>query len=438
MTNYYGRLSLSKIKQTNAARTFWFYIETYVHISIKADSLMLYNTFTGKILEYSGPSCRKAVNLVRRMLSRKNLWTIRLTETDLRDSVISEFVHNVRAHFMGDVLDTVFSRKKPVQTPPTVTIENSVRKLKSKIIRSVGEGVLEHLTEINLHINASCRQNCSMCATAYRQFPCCVVPRSGKRELDLVQIEGLLNQLASGALSRLNILGGDIFAYKKFGELTHILNHFPVHKTYFVHYKNVAQQGELLTMLNPESSGLLIPADGPLDEEKLAQALTAVQASGLEATVMFVIKDDGEFEAAEAAIRNLNIAKYDFKPFYNGKNLEFFRQNVFIEKEALLESKPTLRDIYKNGEVNSLNFGRLTIFSDGGIHASVNTSRLGVLGRDLLLDVLSKELLQGYAWRRIRKNTTPCKSCHFNHLCPPISNYAYAIGRNDLCFKASS
>ncbi len=427
-------------------KAYWFYIETYVHISKKKDSLLLYNTFTGKALEYSGEPHRKILNLVRRLQSRENLWIIRLTKRDLQDPVISEFVRTVRAYFMGDLLDTSFSRRKPVQMVPIVTIRKNVQLLKKQGNRSVGEGIMEYLSELSLYINSECRRDCGICAAAYKQFPCCTTQKAGKRELELSKIRELLKQLVSSTLTNINILGGDILAYGEFEELVDTLYKYPgytdkgqpghrVQKTFVAHYLNVAAGSGRLGALKPQSSLLKIPVTYPIDKEKLEAALEAVKAAGIDTTFIFILQNEAEYDAAEALITTLQIPGYKFLPFFNGKNLEFFQQNVFFEKKEILESKPSLRDIYQNGEVNSLNFGRLIVFSNGHIHANANAARLGILASDSIYDVLYKELYHGRSWRRIRKHAATCKGCTFQSVCPPLSNYTYAVGRNDLCFK---
>jgi pseudo-rSAM protein len=106
---------------------------------------------------------------------------------------------------------------------------------------------------------------------------------------------------------------------------------------------------------------------------------------------------------------------------------------VFVDKEDLQEAKPTCREIYARQLVNPLHFGTLTVLSNGHIHANINVSRLGILNHDSIYEVVYKEMYRGNSWRRIRKRVEPCKRCTFEALCPPLSNYEYAFGRNNLC-----
>lgn len=429
----------------NTPKDYWFYIETYVHISEKKDSLLLYNTFTGKALEYSGEACLPLLKLIRRLQAPKNLWIIRLTDRDLKDPVIAEFVRAVRVNFMGDLLDTSFSMGKPVQIVPAVTIRKNARLLKRQGNRSVGENMMKYLSELFLYIESQCRWGCGMCHQAYKQFPCCTAAKAGKGEWEPETVREQMQHLASTSLSNINILGGDILAYPKFEELADILNNIGrwdqqgqvIQKTYVTYYKSVADRGARMTTLDSHSSLVNMLVNFPVDSGKMRDALKLAKSTDVRTTVVFIVQNQSELDAADAMITEMQIQDYRFQPFFNGKNLDFFRQNVFFEKEEILASGPSLRDIYQNSEVNSLNFGRLTVFNNGHIHANANESRLGILGGDSYYDILYKEMYHGKSWRRVRKYAVTCKGCTFQSLCPPLSNYTYAVGQNDLCFKGN-
>ena len=147
----------------------------------------------------------------------------------------------------------------------------------------------------------------------------------------------------------------------------------------------------------------------------------------------FVVEKEDDMTLIEKLIKDYDLKDVEFHPYYNGKNLNFFKYNIFITKEALIEAKPTLRNIFANRIINVLSFRQLTVMSDKYIYANINHSSLGKLGKDNIFDILNKELFKGKSWARVRKNVSPCKSCIYNALCPPISNYEYAIRRYNLC-----
>lgn len=416
-------------------KQYWFSIETYVHIALKKDALLLYNTLNGKTLEYSGQENREIYRLVKKLRSEENLQVTAVTKKEMQAPLIAGFVSDVRRHFMGELIPAAFSRGKPVQMMPKVTIEKNINRLKKEENRSVGEGIMEYLTEIFLYVNDECRQNCNMCSDAYRQFPCCTRNKNKRRELDIAGIKSLVEELKSTAIVNLNILGGNVFFYSKFKELAGMINHLRVQKTYYAHYLDIIDAGAQFIFLSPKSSFLKILIPFPINEEKFRTAVETAEKSWLTSAYTFVVQSEAEFEQAEALISVLGIENYDFMPYFNGENLDFFKAGVFPEKEEILAPKPQLKEIYTNSAVNSLDFGRLTVLSNGYIHANVNAPGLGSLGKHSLYDVLYKELNQGGSWNRTRKKVSPCRDCTFDDLCPPLSNYNHAIGRNDLCFK---
>jgi len=414
----------------NRSKQWWLTIETYVHISLKTRTLLLYNSLSGEALEYPGGG--KVSALVKKLKSPKNLQVILLTDEELKDPVIGQFVDELRRHFMGDLIDTSYSGGKPIQMIPITKIHRDVNYLKSKVDLSVGEGLMDNLNQISLYINNECEQNCSLCSQGFRQFPCCTIKKNGKRELDIAKIERVFDEISSQPPASLNILGGNIFDYSEFIKLTRLIHRFP-QVIYYCNYLNVNRGKANIKFLSHCSSSVKILVPFPIHEDQLKTALEIVKNSKLNSSFVFIVQSEEEYEKSNAVISDLSIDNPDFQPFFNGKNLDFFMEGVFVSKEEILEGKPEMNDIYTNSVLNSQNFGRLTILSNGHAHANVNASRLGILGKDSIYDVLYKEMYHGKSWRRVRKNVQPCKRCTFQALCPPLSNYTYALGRNNLC-----
>lgn len=412
-------------------RQYWFYIDTYVHISIKKDAVLFYNSYTGKILEYSGKP--DILGLTGRLLSSKNLRVIRLSERELNNPIIHAFVNEIRDHFMGDLIDVSLSEGKPIQMPPIVKVQRDVKYLRGEPGRSVGEDMMEYLSDVSLYINNRCGQNCTICSRAYCQFLCCTAAKTRGHELNIKYVKRFINEIKDCSLLNLNILGGDIFMYSKLDELLELINSIQAQKNYFIHYLNVAAHRYLLNILISSKTMIKIPISFPVDERKLKTAIETAASLGVEAAFYFVIRSEKDFEDAEVLISQLHIKNQEFHALYDGTNFDFFRENIFIDREEIEDVRPSLKDIYARGTVNPLNFGHLTILANGGIYANVNKSRLGFLGKHSIYDIVFKEMKNGESWRLIRKNVLPCKSCTFEKLCPPISNYNVAIGKNNLC-----
>jgi pseudo-rSAM protein len=171
----------------------------------------------------------------------------------------------------------------------------------------------------------------------------------------------------------------------------------------------------------------------PVKEEAFSSAKRIVDDAGINAVFHFIIEKEEEIALAEKLILEFKLPNYSFQPFYNGKNLDFFKEYVFVTREEVLSSRPTQKDILARGVLNQTNFGKLTILSDGNIHANVNVPALGNVAEHSLHDVIYKELSRGTSWKRTRSAITPCRECVLQYLCPSPSNYEYAIGRNNLC-----
>ncbi|NIR10844.1 MAG: hypothetical protein GTN82_35950, partial [Candidatus Aminicenantes bacterium] len=200
---------------------YWFYIDPYVHISLKGEAILFYNTYTGKIQEYIRNSL--VLRLVKRLLSSRNLRVIPLKKSDLANPLIREFVDNVKEYFMGDLIDASYSEGKPIQMPPIVKIQKDVKYLKAESVRSVGEGIMHYLSEIFLYVNDSCYQNCSICDIAYKQLPFCTARKKRNLELNLQHLEKFFEEIMSSTPVTLNILGGDIFKYSGLKKLVRLI-----------------------------------------------------------------------------------------------------------------------------------------------------------------------------------------------------------------------
>jgi len=118
-------------------------------------------------------------------------------------------------------------------------------------------------------------------------------------------------------------------------------------------------------------------------------------------------------------------------PIFNGDNLHFFEDNVFMGQEDFDNVFITKREIFSNQSINNNDFGKLTVLPDGSVYANVNMEKLGTV-KDSPYSIVHKELTEGNSWLRIR-DMKPCCDCVYQWLCPSPSNYEPAIGKPNLC-----
>ena len=411
---------------------YWFYIDSYVYISINHYDVLLYNPYTGKFLEYRNDI--PISSLVKKIRSFNNLQVIRLTETDLSDPQIKRFVDAVRDYFLGDLIDVEFSGGKPVLMLSYLKIQKDVKYLKNRKNRSIGEKLLNYLNEITLYITNECSAGCTGCKEAYRQFLCCGRSKAKKQELELDKTIRFLDWLKGLPSLHLNITGGNIFRYSEWEALIQYLSSWSGSKSFIVHYLNLENMQTTLTHLaSLPSSNLVIPVSFPVEDVKLEKAMKVVLSSGMPFSFLFIIQKEEDIKGAELVLEKYPDLSPGIHPFYNGMNLEFFKDNLFIDRDRIEIARPTLKDIYINSVVNSVYFGKLVVFPDGKICAHANSRQLGFLGRESIYNLLMKEMSSCRSWRKVRRNVKPCRNCIFNCLCPPLSNINRVMRKNNLC-----
>lgn len=413
-------------------KPYLFTIEPYVHISIKKNNALLYNTLTGKVLEYNEEP--EIIQFIKKVKSGKNLLFITLTNHYLENHPkIAGFIRTVRKHFFGDIYVFDPREDKPIQMMPILNVQRDVKKMKQQSEWSVGEDIKNYLTEISLYVNSRCDQNCIMCGDAYKQFLCC--HRKGKnitgKELDIQSIRHFINETKGSSLFKINVLGGNIFSYPELTELIALLKQQSLPKEYYIHYLNLENREEALKSMDDGQSELKVPVSFPIDKEKFSNILSLNH--DLKSSFVFVVQSEEEFSQTQTIISEFRICDYSYRPYFNGRNLSFFRRYVFLKRREVLGVKSAMKDIHTRMLINPLDFGNLTVLSNGDIHANVNVARSGKLGKISLYDVLYKEMVGGKSWRRIRPGIEPCRNCTFDVLCPPLSNYEYAMKRNNLC-----
>lgn len=421
----------------------YLFLEPYVHVSLKRNRALLYNTLNGKALEYKDKP--NIIKILKRLLAKNNLFVIKLLKRDMENPDILSFINDVRVLLMGDLLDGKWLSKKPVQVSPGVKILEEISKALDDDFTLVALELMSNINEIYMYINDSGDWNfngAGIYRHAYKQFPCPVSGSGKRKELPLEYIKKILMESEVGSLFKVNILGGDIFTYSAFNELAGILSEKQLIKSYHVHYRFLENNEEKLQQLKKcslsEDEGKLkwelnMFADFPVHTESFHSAMKIAGDSGIKTIVHFIIKSDEEILLAEELLEKYNILDYSIHPFYTGKNLGFFEENVFLNRHDILASHPSQKDILSRGVLNQTNFGKLVVFHNGNVHANVNAPVLGNIGKDSLHDIVFKELRQNTSWKKTRSALEPCRSCLLQYLCPSPSNYESVLGRNNLC-----
>ena len=381
---------ITKKETTN----YWFKIEPYVHISIVNSNVLLYNTFDGSFIESKDI---EIVKLLKETLLKENCGVVLLTAERYNLDTIRKFIMELRAKYMGDIIDIELSKSKPVQIMPFTSLVNTQELFKKQNFPT-GKKILEYLSEISIYVDYN---------------------------TNIMDLNSFLKSLPN--ISTVNIIGNlkDVANYK---ELLLVLDQFPSLKKITCNYSNVISlQPEFV---NNFSYSILI--NYPIDISKWNYSRRLLLNQSIPFECIFEVTSMDNYSQINKFIEEFGIEKHQLKPVYTGDNIDFFKENVFLTKDDILSTPLSISDFFINQSMNIFDFGKIAIMSNGDIYANVNYPILGNIHTHSIYEIISKELEEGRSWLRIR-NQAPCNTCLYQWFCPSPSNYEIAIGRPNLC-----
>jgi pseudo-rSAM protein len=409
---------------------YWLYLHPYVYASIKKNTAILYNTLNGKLLEYCQEKMGMIYRLIRELNSDKNLYVVSIKDEEI-DNHIKTFINDLRTYYLGDLINKEHRPQRPIQLKPVLSLQRTMEyffstvKGQNKILTR--DELPDYLNVITIYINDGCSEACSFCDKAYKQFLCCTKSTNGEITVDLLR--DLIDQTKNNNLYKLIITGGNIFRHSSLKRIVETLDSVSLIKEYYIHYKNV----EEIPFFNGENNRLNIILNFPLDTQGLKRCLELSNRPGLKRKFRFIVQEIVDIEKAGEVASSFSIKDAELIPYFNGNNLDFFKQKVFLDKASIIQCRPSMNNILSRVAINTWDFKKLTLLSNGDVFANLNQPKIGNLNHVHIFDMVERELHQGKSWTKVRKYVKPCKSCVFNALCPPISNYEYAIGRYNLC-----
>jgi pseudo-rSAM protein len=402
-----------------------FYIHPFVYFSKADDKILLYNTNTGEYIENSFPICKQ---LITDIYEPKNLGIIDLVAKYLEDTDAIEFINEIIEKDFGKRIEVKPNMPKLINLLPILNLQDDIDRLREDEEHNVGEKSLQYLNELNIYLNNVCHLNCLYCDLYSKQIKSCNKEKNNTY-IQADKIKEILDSLEYAPLKRVNFLGGNIFDYPFLKELTESIKGYDFDFHYWVHIKNLRN----IDLEIDSHKDILI--DFPIDIELVKQSIKNYKENK-KVIYHFLIENDSQYEETNAIIKATEIANYQIVPVYTGANISFFENNIYLEKKDIFASPISHRIIFCNQKLNSNHFGKLYVLADGSVKANMNTSTLGNIYKNSLLDIISTELNQNTAWRVIR-NETPCNQCLYQYLCPPPSNYEVAIGKPNLCHVSS-
>ena len=85
--------------------------------------------------------------------------------------------------------------------------------------------------------------------------------------------------------------------------------------------------------------------------------------------------------------KKLRLLDYILRPYFNGRNIEFFQQNVYFGKDEIIKSIQSHKEIFANSIMNRLFFGKLIIDNRGKVYSNLNKKGIGSIYDNSLIQL---------------------------------------------------
>jgi len=403
----------------------WLYLEPYTFISEDLEYYLFYNT--NKKKGFSFKKEKSIETIVQSLQNIDSLYSLRIPIEDLVNDNLLSLIRKIQQSECGDLLEGDLD--KPIIMPPFLNLQGSVERLKEHEV-SISDNILKYLHEVAIYVNGNCLLNCKSCSKGFKQNLCCT---KSTETLDITLLKKFLFSISYTDAS-ISLLGGNIFQYVNLKDVIYILLKMNLKTTIVTDWHNVTKDLEILNLLSQKLLRLQIVVKDIYDINRIVFIAKNINQYNINQVWEIHVTSLEEYEAAEMLIEQLqDFTKVTIKPFYNGINKSFFEKYIFIDTEELESIELTRQNVFALQSLNTNDFGKITILSDGNIYANVNNKPIGTIS-DSIKNILGKELESKDSWRLTRYELEPCSKCRFKLICPSLSNYERVMKKNNLCY----
>ena len=361
----------------------------------------------------------KLTKICQHLLNIDNLYTVDLSEEELKNEDISFFTDHIVSINAGRLIkDGAGTEKDAVSLMPVLKVLKNDSHYIQEHQNGIARDIINNIHELTFYVNGSKFGDDKY----YKQT---IFPISTESKLDSEKIVRFIKNSRNSYLFKINLVG-NIFSYPEYFELLNNIILFEVPVTICILASDFIDNKEQLKKNAwHDKISFNIIVDKKSDINLLINILDDINISFSTTFLVFSEQDCLEIDNISSSLNSSAI------PIYNGNNINFFESFIFLNQEDILSTELTKRQIFMRQATNTNNFGKLTILSDGSVYANVNEEPLGIID-DTPYSIVYQEFTKGKSWLGIR-NQSPCKDCIYQWLCPSPSDYETAIGRTNLC-----
>lgn len=392
------------------------YIEPYVYVNKVEDKMMYYNTLNNDFLVVN----KRDID-INYLPDNKNRSLIVNQE---KFEEIKQVVDKLRGKYILDFFDERHCNNLPYITAPEINFSTGVS-FHNFIESRTYHDAISQVYELSLYINSKCGNDCKYCRRIYKQFNYCTKDNTNSI-LNLKTIKNILNCFDKTNITNINLLGGNIFLHPQISDIIKLLNKKEYSYSIIIHYLNLEYLYPYLNEIDGKIE-VLITSD---TEEYVLKKL--IDSNNKTINFNFILSDESEYKKSEEFGNKMD-KQLTYTPFYNGENLSFFKQYIFLDESDIKNISITYKDILINELINKNHYGKLIVGSNGDVRGGINDKPIGNIYKTELSKMIKDKFVNLKSWFIKRKEADHCKHCTYNAICPPISNYEENIGRNNIC-----
>lgn len=387
---------------------YWFTLYSPIFVWKKREQCYLYDSdrFIGLHINIKDSWVMAFIDDLRNI---DNLYCISLNESQFQYLPLKELIYKLRDNGFGKLVKQNNSQRSPIQLPPILNLQSEVNRLNEQKLTdlTVGEHVLNNLSEIHIVLSYEVTN-------------------------DFVDsLIAMLDSISRTFTGRI-ILSGYIPQLNGFKRLWNHFEKLQVTKTFIILLKNISKGLlENLNQLQISNIKIIILASSPWDSWDFSEFKDIILPFCTNAEWEFQVTSEKEYYRAEEIISYLKIDAAKINPYYDGKNIMFFKKHIYLEEGDIEDFQVSKKDIFAHQVLNTFDFGKFTILPNGKIYANPYFPALGTI-QDDIRELVYIEMNKGTSWRRIRE-MEPCCDCIYQWLCPSPSNYEIEIGKPNLC-----
>lgn len=409
-------------------KKYWLCLEPTTFVFNGKEEYVLYNSLSKKMLVFkNSANSKNELEVLKRYENMSNMYSLLFSGQELEDLGLVDFVEKIRIGYFGDLLPEEFFTQKPVVFPPVANVKNSIENLQKDPELSGRQTYLRFLHEISIYLNGDCNRNCALCNQYKNQFLYCT---KHSQHVPVPTLSCLFNTIRESFITKVNLIGGDVFLYEHFDDLLIEINNTNASFCVYSHYANVNTEKAKTLFECRVDLHVLVPASY---DRILLEELSLLLKPFQDLTYwIFIVEAVEEFSDIQTIIHKMQLKNTFIKPFYNGNNLQFFKEMVYTTFEDIEDAELDANDIFARQRINVHYYGTLIFTPDKEIRTCFHLPKQKHIGFEVI-QMVKQELNSQSAWFLTRDKLKPCSDCAYKFLCPPPSNYELAIGKPNLC-----